>query len=95
MKYGWIMAAAIIGTAVPCAAMAQNTSTNQQTTTADTSKARQNTVSTSTGDVAKADSGVTDAMRKEQKDANLIGSPAWWSTRATADGKPASTRSKP
>ncbi len=33
---------------------------------------------------------VTPEMMAAQKDPNFMGSPAWWSTRSTADGKPLS-----
>jgi hypothetical protein len=45
----------------------------------------------STGDVSGPPGGrVTQAMLDEQKDPKRIGSPAWWTTHATADGKPLS-----
>ena len=34
-------------------------------------------------------------MIKAQDDPNLIGSPAWWKTHATADGKPLGAKSQP
>jgi hypothetical protein len=43
---------------------------------------------TSNGEVQ--DKNVTPAMIKAQQDPSLIGSPAWWRTHATADGKPLS-----
>jgi hypothetical protein len=43
---------------------------------------------TSNGDVE--DRNVTPAMIKAQQDPSLIGSPAWWRTHSTADGKPLS-----
>ena len=36
------------------------------------------------------DQNVTPAMIKAQQDPSLIGSPAWWRTHSTADGKPLS-----
>jgi hypothetical protein len=46
------------------------------------------TTATSKGDVE--DANVTPAMIKAQQDPALIGSPAWWHTHSTADGKPLS-----
>ncbi len=37
---------------------------------------------------------VTSEMLAEQKDPKLMGSPAWWSTHATADGKPLSAEKR-
>jgi len=37
---------------------------------------------------------VTPEMMAAQKDPALMGSPAWWSTRSTADGKPLSANPK-
>jgi len=43
---------------------------------------------TSRRDVTSAvPSAASKAATAAQRDPNLIGSPAWWSTRATADGK--------
>lgn len=39
------------------------------------------------GNVSKA-APVTGPMLKAQEDPTLVGSPAWWQTHATADGKP-------
>jgi hypothetical protein len=48
------------------------------------------TTNTSTGAVSADTSaaGRSAGMNKGQDDANVIGTPAWWKTRATADGKP-------
>lgn len=74
--------------ALPAVAFAQTSSSG---TTPTTSAARpqqsQAQQSTSKGEV-EAKNGVTPQMLEEQQDPNLIGSPAWWSTHATADGKP-------
>jgi hypothetical protein len=43
---------------------------------------------TSNGDVSNAN--VPAAAIKAQQDPSLIGSPAWWRTHSTADGKPMS-----
>lgn len=45
----------------------------------------QRTTTSSTGEVSE---NVPQKAIAEQKDPNLVGSPAWWSTHATADGKP-------
>jgi hypothetical protein len=45
------------------------------------------TTTSSSGEVAE---NVPQKAIQEQKDPNLMGSPAWWSTHATADGKPLS-----
>lgn len=58
----------------PAVVLAQQTSPKQTTTS-------------STGEVSE---NVPQKAIQEQKDPNLIGSPAWWSTHATADGKPLS-----
>lgn len=56
----------------------------------DTGRAARDTT-TSAGEVAPA-ANVPPQALSEQKDAKLIGSPAWWETHATADGKPKSGR---
>ena len=45
------------------------------------------TTASSSGEVAEH---VPPKAIEEQKDPNLIGSPAWWATHSTADGKPLS-----
>jgi hypothetical protein len=45
------------------------------------------TSASSAGEIAE---NVPPKAIEEQKDPNLIGSPAWWTTHATADGKPLS-----
>ena len=46
------------------------------------------TRTTSAGSVAGQPAGVTQQALNAQHDPNLIGSPAWWQTHSTADGKP-------
>jgi hypothetical protein len=48
---------------------------------------RHPTMTSSSGEVSES---VPPAAIEEQKDPKLIGSPAWWSTHSTADGKPLS-----
>lgn len=59
----------------PAVLLAQQTSPKTTTTTS------------SAGEVSE---NVPQHAVAEQKDPNLVGSPAWWSTHATADGKPLS-----
>ena len=94
MELKWIATAALAVALIPCAASAQSTAKP------DTSKAsqtvRHDTVTTtSAGDVSAASGEVTPAMEKARLDPNLIGSPAWWKTHATADGKPLNSQAKP
>jgi hypothetical protein len=44
---------------------------------------------------AKSSASITPDMLKAQQDPNIIGSPAWWKTHATADGQPISAARKP
>lgn len=89
---------------VPCAALAQSKTardssathrdSSQQTTSATRRDSlQQTTTSMSSGDVGGGGSNVTQAMMTAQNDANIIGSPAWWKSHGTADGKPPITRS--
>ncbi len=75
--------------AFPAVALAQQGSTapTTQPATSAGAQATRTTVTSSTGTVIST-TVVTPAMLKAQQDPNLIGSPAWWSTHATADGKP-------
>ncbi len=75
--------------AFPAVALAQQGSTapTSQPATSPGTQATRTTVTTSTGAVVST-TVVTPTMLKAQQDPNLIGSPAWWSTHATADGKP-------
>lgn len=82
MKLKWIATAAFGVALAPGIVLAQS-----KTSTTDTTK----TTTTSTGDVSSTSDiskNVTPAMIKAQDDPNLIGSPAWWKTHSTADGKP-------
>ena len=52
----------------------------------------------STSSAGEVAASVPQKAIDEQKDPSLIGSPAWWTTRATADGQPmnaAGERRKP
>jgi hypothetical protein len=51
---------------------------------------KQPTAATSTSSAGEVSASVPQAAIEEQKDPKLLGSPAWWSTHATADGKPLS-----
>lgn len=46
---------------------------------------KKTTTASSAGEVS---ANVPQKAVEEQKDASLVGSPAWWSTHSTADGKP-------
>lgn len=95
MKLKWIATAAFAVALTPAVVLAQGKTSSDS---AKTSTAKQptptTTTTTSTGDVSSTSSNVTDAMIKAQDDPNLIGSPAWWKTHATADGKPLSSKSQ-
>lgn len=91
MKMKWIAAAAFAVALAPGVVLAQS---KTSTDSSRMSTAKQTTTTTSTGDVSSEKSNVTDAMIKAQDDPNLIGSPAWWKTHATADGKPLSSKSQ-
>lgn len=90
MKLKWIATAAFGVALAPGIVFAQSKTSTTDTTK--TSAAKQTTSTTSTGDVSSSSSdiskNVTPAMIKAQDDPNLIGSPAWWKTHSTADGKP-------
>jgi hypothetical protein len=77
--------------AFPTVVLAQQSTTppasKTPTSTAPTTAPGTVTRTTSTGTVIGTTT-VTEAMLKAQQDPNLIGSPAWWSTHSTADGKP-------
>jgi hypothetical protein len=49
---------------------------------------KQRPTTTSASSAGEVSASVPQKAIEEQKDPNLIGSPAWWSTHATADGKP-------
>jgi hypothetical protein len=106
MELKWMAVGALA--LVPCAALAQGKtakdtsatrrdSSSQQTTPTRRDSSQQTTTSTSTGDVSGAGGGsnVTQAMLAAQNDPNIIGSPAWWKSHATADGKPLSAKRTP
>lgn len=99
MKMSWMIGAIGACLMVPALASAQNTYPQKPasqavadtgaTAKADTGRAAKDTTVTSTGEVSGGGAAnVPAAAVAKQKDAKLIGSPAWWSTHATADGKP-------
>ena len=93
MQLKWIATAACAVALIPAAASAQSKALKD--TAMSHNAPRHDTVtSTLTGEVSGPGSEVTPAMEKARKDPNLIGSPAWWSTHATADGKPLSALPK-
>lgn len=83
MKVTWMAVGAMM--IVPCAAMAQSKMKDTSAT-----KPVQAATATSTGDVSGPGADVTQAMLAAQKNPNIIGTPAWWTTHSTADGKPMS-----
>jgi len=83
MQVKWIAVGAFAIALAPGVVLAQSK------TSAETSKT---TTTTSTGEVSSISANVTPAMIKAQDDPNLIGSPAWWKTHSTADGKPLSAK---
>lgn len=92
MQFKWIATAALGVALAPGVVLAQSkTSTD---TTKGSSASQSTTTTASTGDVSTSTSNVTPAMIKAQDDPNLIGSPAWWKTHATADGKPLSSKTE-
>jgi hypothetical protein len=52
-------------------------------------RARHPTAITTTTSAGEVSAAVPQSAIDEQKNPRLIGTPAWWSARATADGKPA------
>jgi hypothetical protein len=91
MQLKWIATAALGIALAPGVVLAQS---KTSTDTSKSSSASQTTTTTSAGDVSSLTSNVTPAMLKAQDDPNLIGSPAWWKTHATADGKPLSSKTE-
>ena len=91
MQLKWIATAAFAIALAPGVVLAQSKTSSD---TSKTSSAKQTTTTTSTGDVSSISANVTPAMIKAQDDPNLIGSPAWWKTRSTADGKPLASKSQ-
>ncbi len=51
---------------------------------------RHPTAATSGSSAGEVSESVPQSALDEQKDPKLLGSPAWWATHATADGKPLS-----
>jgi hypothetical protein len=94
MEYKFIAMAALAVALVPSAAMAQSKTAKDSSTSRRTGDSIRTTTATATGEVAGPGDQVTAAMLKSQQDPNLIGSPAWWKTHATADGKPISDARK-
>jgi hypothetical protein len=98
MELKWMAVGALA--LVPCAAFAQgktakdtsatrrDSSSQQTTSPTRRDSSQKTTTSTSTGDVSGGGSNVTQAMLTAQGNANMIGTPAWWKTHGTADGKP-------
>ncbi len=77
----------------PVAVLAQNSAPKPDSSPPPTaaradSTPRVSAPSASSGDVSKGAAPVTGTMLKAQEDPALVGSPAWWRTHATADGKP-------
>ena len=91
MELKWIATAAFAAALIPAAASAQ-AKTAADSNASRSSPSRDTVTSTSTGDVSSSSQGstVTPEMLKGQQDPNIIGSPAWWKSHATADGKPIS-----
>ena len=95
MELKWIATAAFAAALIPAAAIAQSkTSADSNASRSSTSRdsvTSTTVTSTSTGEVSSSQgSTVTPEMLKGQQDPNIIGSPAWWKSHATADGKPIS-----
>jgi len=94
MQYKFIAMAAVAVALVPGAVMAQSKTAKDSTTPRHYGDSSRVTTATATGEVAGPGADVTSAMLKAQEDPNLIGSPAWWKTHATADGKPLSAATR-
>ncbi len=77
----------------PVVAFGQTSTTKSQAPEAASVK-QTVTQTSSTGEVGGPGGAVTSEMLAEQKDPKLMGSPAWWSTHATADGKPLSAEKR-
>lgn len=92
MQLKWIATAAFALALTPGVVLAQSKTSSETSKTSSVKQTATMTKNTSTGDVSSISSNVTPAMIKAQDDPNLIGSPAWWKTHATADGKPLSSR---
>jgi hypothetical protein len=91
MELKWIAMAAFVAAAIPATAAAQSKTSADTGAAQRSSTSRDTVTSTSTGDVSsQRSSTVTPEMLKAQQDPKIIGSPAWWKTHGTADGKPVS-----
>lgn len=98
MQITWIVAMASACLMAPAVASAQSSQAPahpSRAAVADTGQAtkpsggaKDTTTSTSAGEVSSSTANVPQAALAAQKNPHLIGSPAWWSTHATADGKP-------
>lgn len=95
MEYKFIATAALAVVLVPGAAMAQSKMPKDSSTSHRYGDSSRISTATATGDVTGPGGEVTAAMLKAQQDPNIIGTPAWWKTHATADGKPMSSARKP
>ncbi|HEX6537138.1 MAG TPA: hypothetical protein VF041_21330 [Gemmatimonadaceae bacterium] len=97
MRTSWMVAVVGACLIAPGVASAQYTkpkpqpspqaATDTGRTAKDTGRSARDTVSAAGGEVAPS-ANVPQAALSAQNDPKLIGSPAWWSTHATADGKP-------
>jgi len=94
MEYKFIAMAALAAALVPGAAMAQSKMAKDSSMSRHNGDSSRITTATAAGDVAGPGAEVTAAMLKAQQDPNIIGTPAWWKTHATADGKPISDAPK-
>lgn len=95
MDYKFIATAALAVALVPAAAMAQSKTAKDTSASRHYGDSSRTTTTTATGDVAGPGNEVTSAMLKAQQDPNIVGTPAWWKTHKTADGKPISDTRKP
>ena len=72
----------------PAIALSQGQDTTARAAGQRQDTSQRNVTTTSTGAVATDTTGTRSSMNKGQDDAKVIGTPAWWKTRSTADGKP-------
>lgn len=102
MKMGWMVAVGSACLLAPALASAQNPQGNAQPpspTAADSGRTekqagrRAKVRPDSTGEAA-GPTNAASASRAAMGNPKMIGSPAWWSTHATADGKPKKAESK-
>lgn len=102
MRIGWMFAVGGACLLAPALASAQQPQGKPPPapTAADTVRTgreaghRATTPSDSAAEAARAASA-TSASRGSMGNPKMIGSPAWWSTHATADGKPKTAEGKP